>query len=72
MNAYWRLRHFLWDVREWLYVRETMRHMDRSVVLYVHPLCGGPATCAVVRLDEVVLMLHPSDWHSHVEGRRRA
>ncbi len=49
-------------MREWLFVREAMRHLQRSSSVFIHPRYGGKPMAMLTRLQET------DDSHHHLEG----
>jgi hypothetical protein len=70
-HTYWRFRHWLWDAREHLLVREIARHMRMqggTKALYVHEYDSDPASWVVVPVPFATTGLEP---HGHIEGPPR-
>lgn len=63
---YWTIRHFYWDMREWLFVKECMRKLQTSDEVFIHPLNGGPHKAILARANPTM-----QEMHSHVEGWRK-
>lgn len=70
-GRYWDLRHFLWDVREWLFVKEAMRHLKSNDDVYIHPRTGGRPKAILRRYEFHMESIGREPVHAHVEGRRR-